>query len=423
MSETFNDDHLKKELDVFLENNPKASIDHEDKKFVIRGLWEDDTICLRVSDIEGEFIEILNSTIFPPPFSAIFHIEEKSLEFIFSVRSTDDYLWERKFDFIHNEITYSCEFNKSSEKLMRIAQAASPIKPISYSDHRNLRIYRDYSKRSDLPDPVSKFFKDREPMSFFVSPISIENLDYVIDLAMHLNFYMAYFDKHTPQIFIHRPEDIQESIYEKDGKVDVKDISFPDTIVSHELNSYMLDLWVGSRRVSGRMKYIYNYQLLEYASFYFIEEEIKINVRKILRRPEIISSIDTCIPLILDEIVNYRKPDEQKMTMVVKKSVEPYRVWKVIEEFMEFFSKPINFDGGFNLDPLVKEDWDVDDFIASWIPKIPDNLRWIRNALVHSREFRMGKVITPTRSNNKKLLPWTRLIEEITNQVVNYHDF
>jgi hypothetical protein len=74
------------------------------------------------------------------------------------------------------------------------------------------------------------------------------------------------------------------------------------------------------------------------------------------------------------------------------------------------------FDGGFRLPPLIKDDWKKEDFFTAWTPKLPDALRKIRNALVHSREARMVNVIAPTRKNYHLLRPWIQPL-----QIIAYH--
>jgi hypothetical protein len=132
--------------------------------------------------------------------------------------------------------------------------------------------------------------------------------------------------------------------------------------------------------------------------------------------------METCLSLVVDEIVEYRQSDEHKLAAVVQKSVDPEKVWFVIEKYVDYFANSQSFDGGFAVDALIKDNWTASDFAAAWTPKLPDRLRKIRNALVHSRESRVGQVIAPTRANSAKLMPWVKVIEEIACQVAIYRN-
>lgn len=70
------------------------------------------------------------------------------------------------------------------------------------------------------------------------------------------------------------------------------------------------------------------------------------------------------------------------------------------------------------LSPLIKSDWDSEDFCTSWIPKVPYCLQKVRDALVYSKEKPKGRVISPTQANLRLVHPCVELIEEITCQVM-----
>ena len=51
------------------------------------------------------------------------------------------------------------------------------------------------------------------------------------------------------------------------------------------------------------------------------------------------------------------------------------------------------------------------------ITSIADRIERIRNVLVHIRESRENKVILPTRTNNRKLIPYMYLVRRIAETV------
>lgn len=408
---------LMEKLDYFFKINPSAKLESGKEPFIIANLWDDETVAFEIEPHNIALIEALNNLIFPPNLTAIYHIDTQTFEFIFRVEKMDDALWSRNFEFIFNGNNFPCKYADSSERLMQLARVSQLKQVPSSTEYRNLRMFRDYCDPAKISPAAVKYFEKRKTMSFFLGPIKIDNTDQILDLARHLNFYMFYFDRETPQIIIHRPEDITAEFNETS-----QEIAFPSSIIGSEIDTYMLDLWMGAKATSGRLAFLYYYQMLEYAAFYFIEDQVKLRVEKILRQPNILSSMDTCLAQVVDEIVDYKLSDEAKLTAVIKRTVNPDKVWAVIEQYKSAFVEPQQFDGGLTIESFIKDSWTADDFSNIWIPKLPDKLRQIRNALVHSRESRMGKVIAPTTANSARIMPWVKVVEEIACQVAIYRN-
>lgn len=411
---------LTKRLDAFLKNNPDANIELEGERCIVAKPWADESVALEIGPKNSELISALNGLILPPQLTAIYHIDTAEYEFVFSVRPLSDPLWSRSFEFLHGGVTYNCKYGDSSPRLLAVGAAASPRSPWSPTDHRNLRPYRDYCHIEELPKFQKQYFARRKPMSFFFGPAPAVSPDDLADIARHLNFFMFYQDRHTPIVVIHRPEDKHAAIFEKPDEPDTP--PFPSIIVASQIDPYILDLWGAANQAGTRLSFIYYYQILEYASFYFVEEQVRRKVARILKRPDILASLETCTAQLLDEIVEYRQPDEQKLNAVVNQSVDPRKVWEVVAKYSAYFAESHDFDGGFKSSQLIRKEWSAEDFVASWMPKLPDALRKIRNALVHSREHRMGQVIAPTRANLDRLFPWVKVIEEVACEVALYRE-
>lgn len=408
---------LTDKLDYFFKINPAARLESGKERFFIANPWDDDTVTFEVDPNDEGLIDALNNLILPPNLSAVYHIDTQIFEFIFRVEKEDDPMWSRNFEFIFNGNTFPCKYGKSSERLMHLARVSQLKQAPSPTEHRNLRMHRDYCDPAQISPAAVRYFEKRKPMSFFLGPIKVENTDHILNLARHLNFYMYFFDRETPQIVIHRPADIAANFNET-----TQENVFPTSIIGAEIDTYMLDLWTSASIAGGRLAFLYYYQMLEYAAFYFIEDQVKLRVEKILRQPNILSSMDTCLAQVVDEIVDYKLSDEAKLTAVVKRTTDPNKVWTVIEQYKSEFIQSLSFDGGFTIEPFIKESWSADDFATMWIPKLPDKLRHIRNALVHSRESRMGQVIAPTRANSARIMPWVKVIEEIACQVAIFRN-
>jgi hypothetical protein len=115
-------------------------------------------------------------------------------------------------------------------------------------------------------------------------------------------------------------------------------------------------------------------------------------------------------------------PAPERPKAVVQQAVDPQVLCVEIEPNLAFFSSGVHFDGGLRMEPLIKSGWDAEDFVTAWHPKFIDQVRKIHNALVHGREQRMAKVISPTRANDDKLRPWLTPLSVIAEQMILYRN-
>jgi len=410
--------NVPKEFEDCYKLNPYMKFESTDEHIIITNPWLDTTINLRVSKKDDNIISSLNSLMLPPVFSAIYHVSDQSFEFIYTFLPEDNQYWKREFEFTWQGAILKCKYSKSSKALLNIASAARLIGAESESNYRNLRKFYDYTNLTKKVDYIRKYFENKKPISFYVGPVTPPTEDYILDFARHVNFYMSYYDRRSPQIITHR---VQEDFPQRDEK-ELFPIEFPNHIVGSKLDAYMLDLWAGATTASGRLRFLYFYQILEYAAFYYLDEQVKKRVLRLLKRPDLMHALDTSLPLILEEIVEFRQTDEYKISSVIQRTVDPQKIWTVIEKDIDLLSKEQRFEGGYCVAPVVRDGWSAEDFEKAWIPKIPDLLRKIRNALVHSRESRLGQFIAPTKMNNKLLAPWVRRIEEVAYEVMIYRE-
>ncbi len=167
-----------------------------------------------------------------------------------------------------------------------------------------------------------------------------------------------------------------------------------------------------------RLQFIYYYQILEYAAFYYIPSEVKRNLLKILATPDILSYPDKYISRILETTESTRQDDESKINKTIRDACCLDIIWKELQQNKSYFSEEQSFDGGFTHGPLISENTTFEEFCGVCYPKIPDSLRHIRNALVHGREKRAGYVISPTKRNNLLLNPWRDIVRRIAEQVI-----
>jgi hypothetical protein len=392
---------------TFVELNADVRIEANEESVRILNPWRDDTFALETkSEKADDLADALNYLIPPPRFSAVFHVDQKRAEFIYTYLPPDHELSSRKFKFVFEDLTVYCEFGRASERLLRLASAFKPTGPPKRSYYRNLPLISPPS-RTEASNWV--------PVSFWIGPLPDFSDGLVIDIAKHLNFCMRYYDRHSPQVMLHSEahEDVQY------GNVAMINDQFPGELHIGRVDQFLLDLSAAAIEASdSRATFIYHYQILEHAAFYALDDKTRRQVLNILRSPDLQFNAESYVPKILDLLGAVRTGEDAKLAAIVASRVSPEHVWRELEVNHEYLCNRHEFDGGFVLEPFLSGDTTFASFMAMWLPKTTDTLRHIRNALVHAREVRSGAVIAPTPRNDDLLRPWVVIIERISEQLM-----
>jgi hypothetical protein len=148
----------------------------------------------------------------------------------------------------------------------------------------------------------------------------------------------------------------------------------------------LIHFWAASREGDPARRFIYNYQILEYAASYYLEENVRRGIRRSIAAPNALDNIEKVTQQVLDALAENRIGEPQKLQALLKAIVDPAVIWNEIESHLAFFSAPTTFEGGFVVDAIAKEGWTAGDFAIGWCPKFPDTIRAIRNALAHGRD-------------------------------------
>ena len=82
------------------------------------------------------------------------------------------------------------------------------------------------------------------------------------------------------------------------------------------------------------------------------------------------------------------------------------------------FVEDIKFDGGWIIKKLFNKEEDINNAPNGIIEIIRKNIDTIRNVLVHARESRENTVISPTPTNNIRLMPYLYLLRRIAETIV-----
>lgn len=167
------------------------------------------------------------------------------------------------------------------------------------------------------------------------------------------------------------------------------------------------------------MKYIFYYQVLEYCSYYYLNEDLKRKLNNVVKNPDIINNSDYYSKILVEEFKNYFKAndDRQKLEKLIKGYCSYSDIKNEIIANAEYFSKDLEFEGGFKLDALINSEKEAKNPHKDILKSIVERVDKIRNVLVHIRESRENKVILPTKKNNHLLIPYLFLVRRLAETI------
>jgi hypothetical protein len=360
----------------------------------------------------------LKNIVFPERLAAIFNSKSNSLEFIYGPVDQTSKILNRKFDFIYKGLNFICSFEKISNSLNLLAKNFQENTPESKTDHRNLRFLRDIYKDDFYKD----LFENAELISFYIKGDFAKLKNDFVGLCKSLNFYMAYFDRETPKILIYG-KDHKEEKYIDPCLYKLFD-DFPSKINATTIDSTILDTFMVAENTANlRMKFIFYFQVLEYASYYYLDRKVHSKILKTLKDPDVLNRTDYFSKNLIEDLKNHfsQKDDSIKLEKTITETISISDIKNEIEANQEYFSKDLEFDGGLKISKVLNGDNPVENLKEGDLILIKKNIEKIRNVLVHLRESRENKVILPSAKNNNKLLPYLFLLRRIAEKVaVNF---
>lgn len=407
------------QLKKFTKNNPHCEISIDDNTLIINKPWGYSDILLKEKIDNHRFIKDLNNIKLDPRFDAICHLDKNKIEFIFSYvnpeRAIDKTILNRSFELNHQGKAFKCYFKKPTKRLFRIAKYSEslPSEEITTSVPQ-IKPFRDVQNLEKFPPYVKEFFDIREPRSFFIEHKDIFSIC-LEDLTRNLNFISHYYDRLSPEVIIKQKDSLPTSEVKKQRQF--IENQFPTKLVVSPLDEVILKLLEVARASKARTAYLYYYQIFEYAGDNYIDEQVKISLKKVLKDPSFINFDNEKIAELFHLLTDLNHQDDVKMKKVIEYNCNPSKLWVEIENDKVFFSKDIVFDGGLRIKALIAQDTTKETWETMWMPKLFDTLTKIRNALVHARERREKKVIMPTKQNDDKLLRILPLIARTAEEV------
>jgi len=406
------------QLKKFKKNNPHCNISIKDDLLILEKPWGREDVILQEKTNNQTFINDLNNVKFNPKFDAICHLDKNKVEFIFAYlnpeHEIDKSFLNRKYEINYQGKAIQCYFKKPTKRLFRIAKSSEHIpSEEQIKSVPQLRQFRDIQDIQNKPEYIKKFFKGKEPRSFFIEHKDIFSLC-LTDLAKHINFISRYYDRFAPEILIKEEEIIRDNPTKPKRFLENK---FPESLVISPLDEVVLKLIEVARSSQARSAYLYYYQVFEYTGDNYIDEQVKISLKKALKDPTFINFDDEKIAELFHLLTDLNHQYDVKMRKVIESNCNPDKLWEEIENDKDFFANDIEFDGGLVIKALISKDLTKDGWKKMWMPKLFDTFTKIRNALVHARERREKKVIMPTKNNNIKLTRFLPLIARTAEEI------
>lgn len=145
-------------LAPYLERNPYSKVGTRGKRLYVLTPWNDDSLALLIQPKSAtELITALNTLVLPPRFTAIYHLDSNTMEYIYALLEPNDPCYSRAFKFTLAGKSYSCRFAKASERLLALSKLFRRTGKQSLVDYRNLLLLREYvqfkeRKRASLED-------------------------------------------------------------------------------------------------------------------------------------------------------------------------------------------------------------------------------------------------------------------------------
>ncbi len=390
---------------------------NDSERLVIQGLWKDRSVGILLPDGQGQvktLLETINDLSFPQTLAAIYHHDLRSIEFIWSAfipTPNGAEINGRTFDFRFQEITYPCRFAPCSEKLLALAENFIELGQ-SDTDYRNLRSFRSFVRSQIAPETERKNIFG-SPRCFWLQGIDYdpELIEQIID---SLNFYLTYYDKHSPNILVHNES---KKSFETTAIRYIHG-SFPSKISAKPLDRNLTNFWAAAQTNDTAQSFLYSYRIMEYAGTNYIEAAPKQAIRKVLMSPHISDNIEQACTDVLAAINKSKMDDYTKFEAIIRLSVSPDILWSYIEKNFDAFCKKLEFDGGHTVPALVSGPESYKDFCNNGISTFASAIRKMRNALSHGKDEKQQQVILPTHKNAHHLAAWAELTRIAAGEVI-----
>ena len=339
-----------KTVDIIKNNNENIEVSKDDGKIIVKRCWNDDSFFFKFDS--HRTMQFLKDIVFAKEICGIYHIKKKQYEFIYSPLPEE---FNRSFNYIYSGKQYKLYYGEPSLEFQKLANHFSiNSEAEEYSDRflRLSRFYYYYQERD----------KSRVATNFFIEGDFCDDYNEHLEFFKHVNLIMSYYDRRSPCIIIY---DTTKEEVSDDIKLPCKldDSPFPEAINTKQLNSTLLELTEAARTTNSiRMKYIFYFQILEYCSYYYIENELKRKLTNIVKTPDILNS-DKYSSRMIELYSDYFKKntDSLRMDKLLSDLCDYDDIKNELKKNSKYFIEKTCFEGGFVIDGLFKKTEEIDD--------------------------------------------------------------
>lgn len=396
----------KKTVDLIKDNNPEIQVAQSASKgIIVSNCWGEKATCFSFSSVRD--CAFLKNIVFPQELFALYHKDKHIYEFVYAPLPEK---YNRSFVYIYQQQKYSLYYGEPSPEFKKLSLHFQLAQETDFEDrtYRMLRFHQFYKNGSDNLIPVNFFIKGD-----FSSNVFREHLE----LFKHVNFFLKYYDRDSPTIlFFKKEEPLSDIVLPcKSGTEE-----FPKEIYSKKYDSTLMDLFETARETSSiRLRYIFYFQILEYCSYYYVENTLKRKIANIIKSPDILNSekySNRIIEIYSDYFKNNK--EDKRMDCLLNDLCTYDDIKDEIKVNRKYFISDLQFDGGLTIKGLFNKEEDIDNPPKEIVSTIRRNIEKIRNVIVHARESRENTVITPTQHNSSLLRPYLYLLQRIAEVVM-----
>ena len=392
--------------EIIKSNNEHIEITNVKDDIVVRKCWNDDSFYFVFKS--NNTMSFLKNIMFRKELFGIYHKDKKVYEFIYAPLQEE---YKRSFEYIYQGKHYKLFYGQPSEEFQKLVKHFSINENIETLSDRYVGLARFYYYYQEKKNSMI-------PTNFFIEGDFDDNYNDHLIFFKHVNFIMSYYDRNTPIIYIHDTEENDIGDINVPCKRDCE--SFPQIINTQKIDTTLLELMSAARDSSSlRLKYIFYFQILEYCSYYYVENSLKRQVANIIKSPDILNS-DKYSHKIIELFSDYFKSnkDDRRMERLINDLCSYNDIKLEIATNIKYFVDDICFDGGLTVKGLFNKADEIENPPKEIMSTIRKNIDTIRNVLVHARESRENVVISPTYRNSSLLRPYLYLLRRLAEVVI-----
>ena len=394
---------------TFIENNKYIDIQSVNNKLTANNCWGKRSFSFVFPSKQR--MAFLKDIVLHKELFALYHKDKEMFEFIFTPTLEK---YTLSFEYYYDSKHYQLFYDKPTKEFTEL------MKFFDFHQEEEIDDCTMGLLRYDMYYKSPVLGKKLYPTNFFIKG-DFNNQSYsdILVFFKHVNFILSFYNRESPNIIINDNSDTPIG----DINLPCKSCneSFPAIINTRKFDTTLLELMDAAKNTNNiRLKFIFYFQVLEYCSYYYIENDLKRKITNITKSPDILNSekYSQNIIEIYSEYFKQNK-DEKRMDRLISDLCTFDDIKNELLVNNKYFIDGICFEGGLKVKGIFNNIQEIENTPPKDIlSTIRRNLETIRNVLVHARESRENVVIKPTPKNSELLRPYLYLIRRIAETVI-----